>query len=98
MGGDNARFYTDTLFSKVKSIGDETCAQIYTNWIGFTKLHPMRREANAHGSLSTFIYEVGIPQELHSDGTNAITQGDYSKKTKKKYRIRTTQTEPYSTW
>ena len=97
LGGDNAPFYTDTLFSKVRSIGDETCAQIYTNRIGFTKLYPMKREADAHDSLTTFIHEVGIPQELHSDGAKALTQGEYSRKTKK-YEIRTTQTEPYSPW
>ena len=97
MGGDNACFYTNTFFSKVNSIGDETCAQIYTNRIGFTKLYPMKREANAHESLSTFIHEVGIPQELHSDGAKAIAQGDYSKKTKK-YEIRTTQIKPYLPW
>ena len=97
LGGDNARFYTDTLFSKVKSIGGDTCAQIYSNRIGFTKLYPMKTEADAHESLTTFIHEVGIPQELHSDGAKAITQGEYGKRIKK-YEIRTTQTEPYSPW
>ena len=38
LGGSNARFYTDTLFSKVKGIIGKTCAQLYTNRVGFTKL------------------------------------------------------------
>ena len=43
------------------------------------------------------LFRSGIPQELHSDGAKALTQGEYSRKTKK-YEIRTTQTEPYSSW
>ena len=31
LGGSNARFYTDTLFSKVKGITGQTCTQLYTN-------------------------------------------------------------------
>ena len=67
LGGSNDRFYTDTLFSKVKRITGETCAQLYTNRVGFTKLYPLITESKAHESLTTFIHEVGIPHELHSD-------------------------------
>ena len=97
LGGPNARFHTDTLFSKVKSILGDTCAQLYTNSIGYTKVYPMSAEHKAHESLTTFIHQVGIPHELHSDGAKALTQGEFQKKTRK-YEIHTSETEPYSPW
>ena len=48
LGGSNARFYTDTLLSKVKGIIGETCAQLYTNRVGLTKLYPLITEGKAH--------------------------------------------------
>ena len=82
LGDSNARFYTDTLFSKVKGITGETYAQLYTNRVGFTKLYPLITESKAHESLTTFIHEVGIPHELHSDNAKALIQGDYRRKVK----------------
>ena len=77
LGGSNARFYTDTLFSKVKGITGETCAQFYTNRVGFTKLYPLITGSKAHESVATFIHEVDIPHELHSDNAKALIQEDY---------------------
>ena len=97
LGGEYSRFYTDTLFSKVRAITGDTCAQLYTNRTGFTKLYPMQKESNAHETLGRFIHQVGIPHELHSDGAKALIHGEYRKKLKK-YEIQTTETEPYSPW
>ena len=83
LGGSNARFYTDTLFSKVKGITGETCTELYTNGVGFTKLYPLIMESKAHVSLNIFIHEVCIPHELHSDNVKALIQGDYRKKVNK---------------
>ena len=82
LGGSNVCNYTDTLFSKVKGITGETCAELYTNGVGFTKLYPLITESKAHALLTIFIHEVGIPHELHSDNAKALIQGDYRKKVK----------------
>ena len=97
LGGPFSRFYTDTLFSKVKSISGNTCAQIYSNRIGFTKLYPMDSKSNAHNSFSTLIHEVGIPHELHSDHAKELTEGEFKKKLNK-YEVYQTTTEPHSPW
>ena len=97
LGGPDSRFYTDTLFSKVKSISGETCAQLYTNRVGYTAVYPMMAEHQAHETLTTFVHQVGVPHELHSDGAKALVQGEFGKKLRK-YEIYTTETEPYSPW
>mmetsp|Transcript_16812 Transcript_16812/g.23799 ORF Transcript_16812/g.23799 Transcript_16812/m.23799 type:complete len:408 (+) Transcript_16812:1193-2416(+) len=82
LGGPDARFYTDTHFSKVKSIFGYTCAQLYNN-SGGSKVYTMVAEHKAHKSLITFVHQVSIPQELHTNGAKALTQGEFQKKTRK---------------
>ena len=81
----------------MKGITGETCAHLYTNRVGFTKLYPLITESKAHESLTRFIHKVGISHELHSDNAKALIQGDYRRKVKK-YEIYTTETEPYYPW
>ena len=97
LGGPFARFCTDTLFSKVKSVMGNTCAQIYSNRIGFVKLYPMNTKSDSHHSFSNFIHEVGIPHSIHSDGAKEETFGPFRKKMKK-YEVHHSSTEPYSPW
>ena len=44
----HGRFYVDTLLSKVKSTRGFTCANLYTNDLGFRKLFPMEKESDTH--------------------------------------------------
>ena len=55
----------DTLFSKVKSIGGYTCAQLITNGT-FTKVYPMETKASSNSAraLREFVDDVGIPNSL----------------------------------
>ena len=53
LGGQFARFYTDTMFSKVVSILGHTCAQIFYNKAGYIKFYPMASKSDAHKALST---------------------------------------------
>jgi hypothetical protein len=64
----NDIFYMDTLFSKVKSIGGYTCAQLITNG-KFTRVYPMESKASSHiaHALSEFADDVGIPDTLICD-------------------------------
>ena len=74
-----------------------TCAQIYSNRIGFVKLYPMTTKSDSHNSFSNFIHEVGIPHSIHSDGAKEETLGPFRKKMKK-YEVHHSSTEPYSPW
>lgn len=62
-------FYTDTLFSKTKSLKGNTCAQIYSNGKGFTWVEPMKSKVEAGKTLKKFIQDVGIPNALTTDGS-----------------------------
>ena len=97
LGGPYARFYMDIFFPKVKSITGHTCAVIFSNRIGFSKVYPLETRSQAHEALTSFIQEVGIPHELHSDGGKELIKGMMRKKVKR-YEIRTTMSEPYSPW
>ena len=93
----HGRFYVDTLLSKVKSIRGFTCANLYTNDIGFRKLFPMEKESETPQSLQSFITLVGLPPAIHADNAKVFVQGDFSRKCKK-YDIRQSFTEPHSPW
>ena len=97
MGGWFSRFYTDTLFFKTTTLDQSTCAQIYGNRAKFCKLYPMAVKSQAHESLSTFIHEIGVPSEIHSDGAKEIAQGQF-RKLMNRHSIFHTSTEPYSPW
>ena len=70
----NDTFYMDTLFSKVKSIGGYTCAQLITNGT-FTRVYPMESKAsiNIAHALTEFADDVGIPDTLICDFANEQT-------------------------
>ena len=61
-------FYMDTLFSKVRSIGGNTCAQLITNGT-FTRVYPMESKASSDiaNALGEFVDDVGIPETLICD-------------------------------
>jgi hypothetical protein len=58
----------DTLFSKVKSINGNVCAQVITNG-QFTRVYPMPSKAseNIARALREFIDDVSVPDELVCD-------------------------------
>jgi hypothetical protein len=61
-------FFTDTLFSKVKSLNGNVCAQVYTNG-RYTRVFPMASKSSEHiaQTLKDFIDDVGVPNELVCD-------------------------------
>ena len=62
------KVYTDTLFGRVKSISNNTCAQIFANESYFVKAYPMEKKAQAGQALRQFIRDYGTPEMLTSDG------------------------------
>lgn len=62
-------FYTDTMFSPIRSARGYTCAQIYGNKYGWSKVYPMesKKKQPVGDSLTLLIQDVGVPQKLHTD-------------------------------
>ena len=95
----NTTWYTDTLFSKQKSIIGNTCAQMFTDGKGFTYVHPMRSKAQAGEALHKVTIDVGVPNTMINDGAGEQT-GDntYFKEVLKRCHIDSRNIEPYSPW
>ena len=96
----STRFYTDTLFAKVKSIKGNTCAQVFaTNDIGFVRVHPMVSKAQAGEALRGLAEDIGVPNEIVCDGAaeQVGPRSDFYK-TVNYLRMRIKRTEPYSPW
>jgi len=89
-------FYSDTLFSKVRSLTGSKCTQITTDGL-FTHIYPMASKSFAGAALHHFITDVGIPDTIIVN--NAPEQmGTNSEfiKVCRQYKIQHLQTEPYT--
>jgi hypothetical protein len=92
-----SKFFSDTMFSKTKSLTLDTCAQVFVNDLDFTKFYPMRLRSDASDQLRTFVKEVGIMDSLITDGAPELLNGKW-KTAVKEFHIHTSVTEPYSPW
>jgi hypothetical protein len=97
LSGRHGKFHTDTFFSSISSIHGATMGQMYTNDTHFTKFYPMKRKGEAPDTLISFMQDIGIPSELHSDDAKELTQGRMAA-IAREFWIKTTQSEPYSPW
>jgi len=59
-------FYSDTLFSHIKSVHRHKCAQVTTDR-HFTHVFPMNAKSSAEDMLMHFVQEVGIPDTVVVD-------------------------------
>jgi hypothetical protein len=97
LGGQHGRFHTDTFFASTPSLSCCTMGQMFTNDIHFTKFYPMRAKSEAGEALISFMQDIGIPSDLHSDDAKELTQGKMGELLRK-FWIKGTQSEPYSPW
>ena len=65
-------WYADTLLAKVKSKLGNTCANVFTQG-KFTKVVQMTSRVDAGRSLVEFTDDVGIPENLITDGAGEFT-------------------------
>ena len=65
----SARFFTDTMFTKKKSLMGNTCAQVYTDGGGFITVYPMKSKGQVGQTLKNLVQDVGIPYALTFDGS-----------------------------
>jgi len=60
-------FYSDTLFSGIKSLHGNKCAQVTTNG-SLIHVFPMTSKSEAGDALSRFMQDIGIPDVVVVDG------------------------------
>lgn len=75
-----ASVYTDTMFSTVKSIRQNICAQVYVTEFQWTKVYPMRKRSEAHLTLDRLHHDVGIFHTIIPDNAPELAAGDFRKK------------------
>ena len=97
LSGYLGMFASDTFISKVKSLRGNNCIQLFTNRGNFVKCYPIKNKGHAHHALDRFIHEVGVPNELLTDGARELTVAEWGN-TCRKHKIHSTMTEPYSPW
>ena len=92
------KFYSDTMFSKIKSINNNICCQVFTNGKGDTHCYPYHRKAKVGGSLMDFINDIGmVPNHIVTDNAKESTLEEW-KSTVDKFKIKYTMSESYSQW
>jgi len=91
------RFYSDTFFSKEKSLLGNSCGQLFVTNFGFSKFVPMKSKSEAPLALQELIQDIGIPEHIHTDGAKEMTVGNW-KKTCNEYGIKMSHTEKASPW
>jgi hypothetical protein len=67
------------MFSSVPSVIQNKCGQIFTTNVGFTKFIPLKSKGNAAEALLEFIMDIGIPEQIHTDGAKEMTLGNWKK-------------------
>jgi hypothetical protein len=91
-------FYSDTMFSKVKSLKGNSCAQVFVA-DNFIRVHPMTTKSDAGPALQVLAEDVGVPNHIVVDGAKEQTGAhtDFMK-TVRWLKMRWRNTEPYSPW
>jgi hypothetical protein len=65
----HGKYYTDTMFAKIKSKRAHTSVQVFTNGSGLDYIYPIKSKSQANQGLMKFIHKAGIPQKPVSDGS-----------------------------
>jgi hypothetical protein len=97
LGGIHGKFHTDTYFAAVPMLSQATMGQMYTKDVHFSRFYPMQRKSQAPDYLISFIQDVSIPSDLHSNDAKELFQGRM-KELLQKFWIKGSQSEPYSPW
>jgi len=89
-------FYSDTLFSNVRSLTGSKCAQLTTDGL-FTHIYPMASKSFAGTALHHFITDVGIPDTIIVDNAPEQT-GTNSEflRVCRQFKIQHRQIEPHT--
>jgi hypothetical protein len=68
-------FAFDTVYSSKHLILNNTSAQLLITDFGYAKISPMRAKSEACNALQELIQDVGIPEQMHTNGAIELTHG-----------------------
>jgi hypothetical protein len=51
----NTRFFTNTMYSMMRSIRGNSCAQVFTNGLGYGLFYPLKKESEVSDALNEVI-------------------------------------------
>jgi hypothetical protein len=95
----NTRFYSDTMFSASKSTRGNSCAQVFTNGLGYSLFYPLESKSHAHRALMKTIHGVGVMKDLTVDRAGELAERSTQwGQIVKEFRINQQTTEPHSPW
>ena len=74
------RLYTDTMFAKMRSLRSNTCAQVWTDGLGYDLFYPLESKREAPSTVWRMVHDLqGIPEVIVSDGSGEQTGGKWNK-------------------
>jgi hypothetical protein len=68
-------FFTDSMYSKVKSLHGDIGGTVFTNGHGLDAFYPWKSRKEHAEALMDFIHDFGVPQTIISDGAPDLTDG-----------------------
>jgi hypothetical protein len=68
------------MFSKIKSLLQNTCAQVYVTTFHWTKVYPLKKKLEAHFSLDQLHRDIGVFKTIILDNAMELTDGQIRKK------------------
>lgn len=74
-----ADVYTDTMFLEVKSLGQNTCGQVFVTDFNWTAFYPLQQKADAHLALESVVDDYGIFNSIIPDNAPELTRGQFKK-------------------
>jgi hypothetical protein len=72
--------FMDTIYSTVPSRQKNKAAHIFCPDFGFVRTFPMKKESEAHESLSLLFHRDGVPNVIVMDGAKAQVEGESIRK------------------
>ena len=87
------------MFSNTKSCTGNKCAQVFVDGDAeCLAFYPMKQESQGPLMLNNFVYDFGIPVQIHSDNAKMETVNKDWRKPIDTFSIYPTTTEPYTPW
>ena len=90
--------YTDTSFTSVASVHNNTCMQNWTDGLHYSLFYPMRSKAEAPTTITKMVHHMrGIPEVIVSDYAKEESSREWYAEVRA-LGTRHHITEPYSHW
>jgi hypothetical protein len=62
------KLYTDTMFAKIRSLRSNTCAQVWTDGLGYSLFYPLKSKREAPTTVWKMVHDLqAIPEVIVSD-------------------------------